>query len=369
MLEIDSAAVLDAPSSSRTPKKRRALTGSDEAQNPRKSIEVQPLPRWVTAGASAERDKPDRAADAQFFAGAALARLDHILRSGADVSSAGKNFDAEPVFVGALRQRLALRAATACAAMARLRENEEALRDAEHLAGIDAATTPGGRLHCLWRLFVRRHGQINARLDAAFIRTAAACLELPPCIDCEALAAFLQEASTHENPLNAASRLSAASLRSMSDAPQIDAEIFAMWLADLVLARRLAWAAPLPLLATVVAHPSLRSAYNRRPRPSDPDWSVSVACAYALGAQEAYALAGELSRRSETLLSVAPKLRAKDALRVVELLLADDVVSPTRAAKAAGLSNRASRRLFDRLVELKAVRELTGRASFRLYGL
>jgi hypothetical protein len=65
------------------------------------------------------------ARDAAFFAGASLALLDTILRE-------------NPPFAGALRQRLALRAAAACAKMARLREDAAALRDAEHLA-------PGGR--------------------------------------------------------------------------------------------------------------------------------------------------------------------------------------------------------------------------------
>jgi hypothetical protein len=96
---------------------------------------------------------------------------------------------------------------------------------------------------------------------------------------------------------------------------------------------------------------------------------LSVARAYARAAQEAYALAGELSRRSETLLRAAPKLRAKGAARVIEMLLSDDGVSPSQAAKAAGLPDRASRRLFDRLIALGAVRELTGRTNFRLYGL
>jgi len=62
-------------------------------------------------------------------------------------------------------------------------------------------------------------------------------------------------------------------------------------------------------------------------------------------------------------------LRAKGAERVVALLLADDCVSPARAAKVARLSDRAARRLFDRLTDLGAVRELSGRPNFRLYGL
>lgn len=155
----------------------------------------------------------------------------------------------------------------------------------------------------------------------------------------------------------------------LSEAPPIDAEILALWLADVALAICLRWEAPLPLLATTITHPSMRGASGRRPRPSDPDWSVSVARATARAAQDAYALAGDLSRRSEALLAALPKLRAKGAGRVTALLLADDCVSAAQAAKAAGLSDRASRRLFDRLVDLGAVRELSGRPNFRLYGL
>ena len=51
----------------------------------------------------------------------------------------------------------------------------------------------------------------------------------------------------------------------------------------------------------------------------------------------------------------------------IEALLADDAVSA--AAPIAGLSDRARRRLFERLVALSAARELTGRPTFRLYGL
>ena len=400
MPQIDSNACFVAPSSSPETKTRRARRRDDAAEKPRKCSEIQPFPQWARLSRRRVGD-PDATAAAAFAAGASLARLDQILRSGADISSAGRDAadvsragknsgadissasrdsadgssagessgegGAEPVFIGALRQRLALRAAAACAAMARLREDEAGLRDTEHLTPSTAGahTSSAGRLHRLWRLFATR----PARLYAPLIRAAADCLDLPPDLDCEALAALAQDSSTAESPVNAVARISAQALHVLDDAPQIDAEILALWLADLALALRLRWEAPLPLLATAIMHPSLRTESGRRPRPSDADWSLSVARADARAAQEAYALAGELSRRSEMLLSVAPKLRAKGAARVVDLLLADDCASVARAAKAAGLSDRASRRLFDRLVELGAARELSGRANFRLYGL
>jgi hypothetical protein len=112
-----------------------------------------------------------------------------------------------------------------------------------------------------------------------------------------------------------------------------------------------------------------RGAAGKRPRPGDPDWVDAVAGAYAMAAWQAFDLAGELSRRSQALLAAQPKLRAKGAGRVIELLLSDDAASPAHAAKLARLSDRAARRLFDRLIELGAVRELSGRPNFRLYGL
>ena len=79
------------------------------------------------------------------------------------------------------------------------------------------------------------------------------------------------------------------------------------------------------------------------------------------------ALAADLTRRGARLRAVAPKLRAKGAPRAVELFLSCDALAP--AALTGILSDRAARRLCDRLVDLGAVRELTGRDSFRLYGV
>ena len=74
-----------------------------------------------------------------------------------------------------------------------------------------------------------------------------------------------------------------------------------------------------------------------------------------------------LAPRATTLTTIAPKLRAKGAGDVVKLLLADDVVPGSWSSPK--LSARGARRLFDRLGELDAVRELSGRPTFRLYGL
>ncbi|MBG0797211.1 DUF1403 family protein [Methylocystis sp. L43] len=334
--------------------------------------EIQPLPRWarLNGGAGGVRN-------AMFLAGAGIAHLDQILRAGADVSSAGrdsvdvsnagKNFGVEPVFSGALRQRLALTAAAACARLARLREDEAALRDAEHLTGCGGETSPAGRLHRLFRLFASR----SVKFDAATLAIAAEHVGAPSAMDAQGLAGALRDAMIKaDEPLAAAARVSEAAMHCLAAVPAIDAEIFVLWLADVALAQKLGWKAPIPLLATVVAHPALRRGQNgRRARPRDSDWSTALAGAYALAAGEAIDVAGALSRQTQKLLDAAPKLRAKSAAPVIEMLLADDCVTPARAAKTARLSDRGARRLFDRLIELRAVRELSGRASFRLYGL
>ena len=184
-----------------------------------------------------------------FLAGAGIAHLDQILRSGADVSSAGrnsvdvssagsdsvdvsnagKNFGGEPVFSGALRQRLALKAAATCARLARLREDEAALRDAEHLSGVGVDTSPAGRLHRLFRLFASR----PIKFDAATLSAAADIVGAPSAVDAERLAeALRQTVASANDPLAAAAGVSAAAMHDLAAVPAIDAEIFALWLAD-----------------------------------------------------------------------------------------------------------------------------------------
>ena len=237
------------------------------------------------------------------------------------------------------------------------------MRDAEHLAA-SADPGPAGRLHRLWRGLA---GQ-DARLDAKRFGEALRLLDAPEPGDLSALFRSLQELA--QGPGDPVTLAAQAAARAYHLCPAPEGEVFALWIADLLLALRLRWERPAPLLATKILDPALRrGSAGARPRPGDLDWPEAVARAYALAAGDAHALALELSRRSEKLLAATPKLRAKRASRVVELLLTEDCVTPARAAKSSGLSDRAARRLFDRLVDLGAVREVSGRPSFRLYGL
>ena len=259
--------------------------------------------------------------------------------------------------------RLALKAAAASARILHMREDEAALRDAEHLA-VSEDPGPAGRLHRLWRSLARQ----DARLDAERFAEALGLLDLPEPGNVAALVDELRElAAGAGDPVTLAAH---AATRAYRFSPGPEGQVFSAWAADLVLSVRLGWEMPAPLLVTKILDPFLRSGpAGARPRPNDFPWPQAVASAYALTASDAHALASELSRRTEKLLTVAPKLRAKRASHVVALLLTEECVGPSRAAKCSGLSDRAARRLFDRLVDLGAAREMSGRPSFRLYGL
>jgi Protein of unknown function (DUF1403) len=300
-----------------------------------------PVPAWARASGRADEDP-------LFFAGAGLALLDASLRR-------------DPPAARALRQRLALQSTAACAKILRLNTHEGALRDLRFAVG-DAG--PAARLLQLWRDLAGR----PPSLDPDRIRDATTALDLPAS-SATTLAESLSEQSRAGDPVSAAAKAAAFTFSALPDAPTAEAEILALWAFDLALAVRLRWARPLPLIATRILDPSLRSDGRGRPKPGDPAWAGAAAGAIAAAAAAALDLAADLSRRADTLIAVAPKLRAKPASKIVDLLLAEDCVSPAEAARHAPMTDRAARRLFDRLVALGAVRELSGRPAFRLYGL
>ena len=214
------------------------------------------FPAWARVDLGA----PEASPAAFFAAGASLALLDGVLRP-------------NPLFAGALRSRLALRAAAASAKILRLREGEGALRDAEHLAAADDPG-PAGRLHRLWRSLARR----DARLDAErFVETLRQ-LDLPEPGDLGSLVGELRELmNPPDDPVTLAAR-AAARLHRLC--PRPEGEIFAAWTADLLLAMRLGWERPAPLLMTKILAPSLRrGAVGARPRPNDSGWPQAAATA------------------------------------------------------------------------------------------
>jgi hypothetical protein len=290
-----------------------------------------PLPMWTRPKGEISEN-----VDAAFLAGASLAALDARVR-------------AQTPFDGVWRNRLALRAAVAHARLLGRREGEGELRDGLAVGASDAASGPAGGILRGWRQLVHRSTGINARVldDVA----AAFGLNLP-----DTMADILRVAESAIRDEGSPLR-SAVQVLSHVRRHHPRAEFLGFWAADCVLAQRLAWPIPLPLLVVGLG----------RRRLGRGEEFCDVAIAYARAAAAAVDLHGELARRAAFLMATAPRLRAKGAGAVVTALLDDDAVAP--AARLGGMSDRGMRRLCDRLVTLGAARELTGRPTFRLYGL
>ncbi len=310
-------------------------------QNP---FEPPRAPAWARAGGSF-RENSD--GEALFFAGAALSALDSAAKS-------------DPPWAGAWRRRLALKSAAAvCQNLLNRREDDSALRDAVALAKPGQDLGPAGKVYAAFRALTGSGDPFRPERLAAVAGDLQAPLDPQKAAE---LAAALKEASARGRPAPVAAAAAAeAAIRIRADA-----EPLALLCADAALAKALAWPVPVPLLAGELFF--RRSAgEGRRPKPGEAGWGKLVALSYARAALAALDLAHDLSRRAARLVGAAPKLRAKGKTGALAALLADDAVSA--AAPIAGLSDRARRRLFDRLVALGAARELTGRPTFRLYGL
>jgi hypothetical protein len=302
-----------------------------------------PIPAWARASGRAGEGGP------LFAAGAGLALLDAYLR-------------VNPPAAGALRARLALQSAAAAAKILRLNADAAALRDLCFAVGDPLGLA--ANLLSLWRDGAER----PPSLDPSRIFETAARLDLA--VDSNGLALSLNACAGEGDPVSAAAKAAALAFAATPDAPPTEAEILALWAFDMVIAIRLRWPRPVPLITVKILDPTLRlPGETRRPRPGDPAWPNAAAAAVALAAGAALDLAADLSRRSNTLIAVAPKLRSKPAQKIVDLLLAQDCVSPAEAGRHAPMTRRAARRLFDRLVMLGAAREFSGRPTFRLYGL
>ena len=239
------------------------------------------------------------------------------------------------------------------------REDEAALRDAVALAKPGQELGPAGRVYAAFRTLCGPGDPFRPE------RLSAVAADLQSPLDLERaaeLAAALRKVGAPGRPAPIAAAAAAVAVIAL----RAETEPLAIWAADAAMARNLGWPTPLPLLASELF---LRrpSSEGHRPRPGEPGWGKLVALAYARAALAALDLAQDLTRRAGRLTDAAPKLRAKGKGRGVQALLEDDAISA--AAPIPNLSDRARRRLFERLVVLGAARELSGRPTFRLYGL
>ncbi|MFT6670963.1 MAG: hypothetical protein ACJAVZ_002435 [Afipia broomeae] len=277
------------------------------------------MPAWVTSA------RAETLEDVAFLSGAALNHL-HLVLGRVEVPQA------------LLRDRLALRAAEACVAFSGRLERAGDLRDAVHLLRSGDLPGPAGETYLAWRRAAERPVSVKALGRALPTREPGQ------------IAAWLD--AGQGTPVARAAMVLEAALR---DAPRAD--VAGLILADAALAQTLGWDHVVPLLAAALKRADLRKQGD----------DLRLACHRALisSAIEAVRLAADLAHRAAHLKAVAPKLRAKKSGDAVEMFLTRDAVAPG----ALPLPDRAARRLCDRLVDLGAVRELTGRDTFRLYGV
>lgn len=279
------------------------------------------LPDWVTSGRA---ETPE---DVAFLSGAALAHLHLVL-----------NREYAPQSL--LRGRLALRAAEACATHQGRSERASELRDAVAFLQPGDSPGPAGEVYVSWRRAIERPVSVNALYRAL------------PDLQPEQIATWLDAGQGAPVPR------AAAVFQAVIDERPRD-HTASLLLSDAALAQALGWSHVMPFLALGLKRADLRT--------TGADLRLACHRAIATAAGEATREVTDLARRATHLREVAPKLRAKGAEDAVALFLTCDAVAPTVLTSLR--SDRAARRFCDRLVDLGAVRELTGRDTFRLYGI
>lgn len=299
------------------------------------------LPSWIF-----DAPAPNCLESAAFSSGAALSLL-HVLLSDPDSG----------VPVDLLGNRMALRAAVHCSKIEGRRVTEPELRDAYLLTVPGDAMGPDGDMLAFWRAGIAislRHAGFQDRLQDLLLEDMQDYLPI-----------WMERAEdAGANPVAKATSILTNILQTF---PRQEAA--ALLCADTVLARALGWDRPFPLFGLYVVRKTLRAASEGE--------NVRVACHIAIthGAKDAIRLSHDLARRAARLRAIAPKLRSKGSDGAIELFLSEDAVlpstmlSPTIRGSSTSMTPRSARRFCERLIELGVIRELTGRATFRLYGV
>lgn len=214
-------------------------------------------------------------ADAAYLAGAALNALDNLVRQ-------------DFIWAGVWRQRLALRSAAAAVHVTGRREDEAALRDSHYLRGARDDPGPSGHLLLAWRRLASR----TSGCDAEVVRPVAE-QQFGLRWD-DALAEVVANAEAMLVSARPAPAL-AAELAASVYRVKPEAELLAFWLADALLAQKLRWPIPVPLLMGQGTSAVFKAGANRRRiRPGGDGWGRAVLLAYAAAAADACDLGADV---------------------------------------------------------------------------
>lgn len=303
------------------------------------------LPAWIMHGSGTETLE-----DAVFSCGSALALLHMVLHD--------PNIQV-PAYL--LRNRQALRAAQNCCKLEGRTVSEADLRDAFLLAAPGDARGPDGDMLALWSA-VTRYGLRRSDWIERYVTSCPVPMR-------EFLADLFvdtPEALLRGTPVAQASNWASPILKTF---PRQEA--IALQCADIALAKALGWPHAVPLCALYLKRGDFRKLSDGDAKGFELAFTASVARA----ANDATRLAHDLARRARRLKSVASILRSKGSEDALKLFLSEDAVypptmlTPTIRGSNTTMTDRSARRFCDRLVELGVARELTGRSTFRLYGV
>jgi len=301
------------------------------------------LPGWVTSG------RAETLETVTFRSGAALTVLDQLVSD-----------RRHSVPLKLLANRMALNAATATSKLEGRLAREADIRDAYHLAPPGEARGPDGDILAFWRDAARLkltgrgwHDAVQGLVGAAFAD------------DVLMLVAAGADRAKTRGPLAGCVAVMRAVLEVNDRAERI-----ACMLADIVVARTLNWPMILPASAQRLTKAILRDLV------ADGQGAELKVQQCLLGSiEDTIRLARDLASRATLLQAAAPRLRARGSDAAVALFLSEDAIgpsmmlSPTIQGTTIPMTDRAARRFCDRLVELGVARELTGRPTFRLYGI